>query len=108
MARNRKKLMSQEQYDIVIVGAGAAGCVVASYLAEHTDASIALTEAGDTDHDPLIHIPAGFAKLLAHGRHIWNYETVPQHGAKRGYASGKVLGGGSSINALCYVRGQAR
>ena len=100
--------MSEDAYDIVIVGAGAAGCVVASYLAEHTDASIALIEAGDTDHDPLIHIPAGFAKLLAHGRHIWNYETVPQHGAKRGYASGKVLGGGSSINALCYVRGQAR
>ena len=58
--------MSQESYDIVIVGAGAAGCVVASYLAEHTDASIALIEAGDTDRDPFIHIPAGFAKILAH------------------------------------------
>ena len=34
--------MSQEAYDVVIVGAGAAGCVVASYLAEHSDASIAL------------------------------------------------------------------
>jgi choline dehydrogenase len=100
--------MSREEYDIVIVGAGAAGCVVASYLAEHTDASIALIEAGDLDRDPLIHIPAGFAKILANGRHIWNYETVPQHGAKRIYPSGKVLGGGSSINAMCYVRGQSR
>lgn len=100
--------MSQERYDIVIVGAGAAGCVVASYLAEHTDASIALIEAGDMDRDPFIHIPAGFAKLLAHDRHVWKYETVPQHGTKRAYRSGKVLGGGSSINAMCYVRGQIR
>ncbi|MCC8950841.1 GMC family oxidoreductase N-terminal domain-containing protein [Bradyrhizobium sp. Arg62] len=100
--------MSQEGYDIVIVGAGAAGCVVASYLAEHTDASIALIEAGDADHDPFIHIPAGFANILAHDRHVWKYETVPQHGTKRAFRSGKVLGGGSSINAMCYVRGQIR
>jgi choline dehydrogenase-like flavoprotein len=105
---SEEALMSKEAYDIVIVGAGAAGCVVASYLAEHTDATIALIEAGDMDRDPFIHIPAGFAKILAHGRHIWKYETVPQHGAKRIYPSGKVLGGGSSINALCYVRGQKR
>jgi choline dehydrogenase-like flavoprotein len=98
--------MSQEIYDIVIVGAGAAGCVVASYLAEHTDASIALIEAGDTDRDPFIHIPAGFANMLVHDRHVWPYETVPQHGTKRAYRSARVLGGGSSINAMCYVRGQ--
>ena len=100
--------MSEESYDVVIVGAGAAGCVVASYLAQHSDASIALIEAGGLDTDPFIHIPAGFAKILASGRHIWNYETVPQHGTKRIYPSAKVLGGGSSINALCYVRGQKR
>ncbi|KWV52158.1 glucose-methanol-choline oxidoreductase [Bradyrhizobium macuxiense] len=100
--------MSRERYDIVIVGAGAAGCVVASYLAEHTDASIALIEAGDMDRDPFIHIPAGFANILAYDRHVWKYETVPQHGTKRAYRSGKVLGGGSSINAMAYVRGQKR
>jgi choline dehydrogenase len=100
--------MSQKRYDVVIVGAGAAGCVVASYLAEHTNASIALIEAGDIDRDPFIHIPAGFANILAHDRHVWKYETVPQHGTKRAYRSGKVLGGGSSINAMCYVRGQIR
>ena len=49
--------MSKEAYDMVIVGAGAADCVVASYLAEHTDASIALTEVGDLDRDPFIHVP---------------------------------------------------
>jgi choline dehydrogenase len=108
MAGKRKTLMSQETYDIVIVGAGAAGCVVASYLAEHTDASIALIEAGDIDRDPFIHIPAGYANILVHDRHVWKYETVPQHGTKRAYRSGKVLGGGSSSNAMCYVRGQIR
>jgi choline dehydrogenase len=100
--------MSEEVYDIVIVGAGAAGCVVASYLAEHTNASIALIEAGGLDYDPFIHIPAGFANMLAHDRNVWKYETVPQHGTKRAYRSGKVLGGGSSVNAMAYVRGQAR
>jgi choline dehydrogenase-like flavoprotein len=107
-AQRETTLMSQQAYDIVVVGAGAAGCVVASYLAEHTDVSVALIEAGDTDRDPFIHIPAGFAKILAHDRHVWKYETVPQHGTKRAYRSGKVLGGGSSINAMAYVRGQIR
>jgi choline dehydrogenase-like flavoprotein len=100
--------MSREAFDVVIVGAGAAGCVIASYVAEHSDASIALIEAGEMDSDPFIHIPAGFAKILASKRHIWDYQTVPIHGTRRLYASGKVLGGGSSINALCYVRGQRR
>src|SRR3546814_5926167 len=68
MARMGKTLMYHEAYDIVIVGAGAAGCVVASYLAEHTSASIALIEAGGVDRDPFIHIPAGFANMLAHDR----------------------------------------
>ena len=62
--------MSQESFEVVIVGAGAAGCVVASYLAENSDASIALIEAGEIDRDPFIHIPAGFAKILASKRHI--------------------------------------
>ena len=100
--------MSEEAYDIVIVGAGAAGCVVASYLAENTKSSIGLIEAGDTDRDPLIHIPAGFAMMLAHDRNVWKYDTVPQHGAVKAYRSGRVLGGGSSVNAMAYVRGQRR
>lgn len=100
--------MAEEAYDIVIVGAGAAGCVVASYLAEHTNQSIALIEAGDVDRDPFIHIPAGFAVMLAHDRNVWKYDTVPQFGQVKGYRSGKVLGGGSSVNAMAYVRGQPR
>ncbi|WP_019831859.1 GMC family oxidoreductase [Sphingomonas sp. PR090111-T3T-6A] len=100
--------MTTETFDVVIVGAGSAGCVVASYLAEHTDKSIALIEAGSTDWDPFVHIPAGFAIMLAHDRNVWKYDTVPQHGTVRAYRSGKVLGGGSSVNAMAYVRGQPR
>ncbi len=100
--------MQAESYDVVIVGAGAAGCVVAAHLAENTNLSIALIEAGETDTDPFIHIPAGYAYILAHDRHVWKYETVPQHGHVKPYRSAKVLGGGSAINAMCYVRGQER
>jgi hypothetical protein len=64
---------------------GRRGCAVASYLAEHTDALIALIEAGDMDRGPFIHIPAGLANTLVHDRHVWKYETVPQHGTKRAY-----------------------
>jgi choline dehydrogenase-like flavoprotein len=98
--------MKDTKYDVLIVGAGAAGCVVAAYIAENTELTIGLIEAGALDNDPLIHIPAGYAKILAHDRHVWKYETTPQHGSKRSLRQGKVLGGGSSINAMCYVRGR--
>ncbi|WP_042338515.1 GMC family oxidoreductase [Paraburkholderia ferrariae] len=98
----------QDKFDVIVLGGGAAGCVVASYVAEHTSASIVLIEAGDIDSDPFIHIPAGFANILQHDRHVWKDDTVPQHGTVRAYRSAKVLGGGSSINAMCYVRGQPR
>lgn len=98
--------MNNAKHDVLIVGAGAAGCVVAAYIAEHTDLSIALLEAGPLDSDPLIHIPAGYAKILANDRHVWKYETTPQHGSKKRLRQAKVLGGGSSINAMCYVRGR--
>lgn len=101
-------MTANKSFDVVIVGGGAAGCVVAGYLAEHSNASILLLEAGDEDRDPLIHIPAGFAKILQQGRHMWPFQTVPQFGTPRPYISGRVLGGGSSINALAYVRGQKR
>lgn len=100
--------MTNKNFDVLIVGSGAAGCVVASYLAENTNASIAIIEAGGKDTDPLIHIPAGFGSILAKDKHVWRDNTVPQHGSARRFRSGKVLGGGTSVNAMCYVRGQKR
>ncbi|WP_455886191.1 GMC family oxidoreductase N-terminal domain-containing protein [Pseudomonas rustica] len=97
-----------ESFDFLVVGGGAAGCVVASYIAENTKASVALLEAGKSDWDPLIHMPAGSAKILEYEWHVWKDSTTPQFGTVMPYLSGKVLGGGSSINAMCYVRGQRR
>lgn len=93
--------------DVIVIGAGAAGCVVAGLLAERCTASVVVLEAGLNDFDPLIHIPAGFAKILQKDWHVWAYDTVPQpqlDGTTRRYRSGRVVGGGSSINAMCYVR----
>jgi choline dehydrogenase-like flavoprotein len=98
--------MSDNNFDILIVGSGAAGCVVADYLARHTDKSIAVLEAGPMDRNPLIHIPAGYSKMLAKDTNVWAYNTVPVHGQERRYRMGKVVGGGTSVNAMCYVRGQ--
>ena len=98
--------MTNIKYDEIIIGAGAAGCVVAAHIAENTELSIALLEAGPIDSDPFIHIPAGYANILAHDRHVWKYETTPQHGIRKSLRQAKVLGGGSSINAMCYVRGR--
>ncbi|MCV9879429.1 GMC family oxidoreductase [Brenneria izbisi] len=104
-------MSGKNDYDVIVVGGGAAGCVVAGKLATKTDLKILLLEAGDDDNDMLIHIPAGFAKLLQQDKHVWPYNTIPQvqltNEPKR-YRSAKVIGGGSSINAMCYVRGQAR
>ena len=98
--------MSVKQFDVVIVGSGAAGCVVADYLARHTDQTIAVIEAGPMDRNPMIHIPAGYSKLLAKDTAVWPYETVEVNGQNRRYRMGKVVGGGTSVNAMCYVRGQ--
>ncbi len=93
--------------DYVVVGAGSAGCVIASRLSE-TTARVVLLEAGPRDLHPMIHIPAGVLKLLYHPVVNWNYSAEGSTGtAERAihWPRGKVLGGSSSINGMLYVRG---
>ncbi len=96
-------------YDYIIVGGGSAGCVLAARLSEDPAIQVLLLEAGGSDRNLLFHIPAGFAKMTR-GIASWGYSTVPQcHMQNRvfWYTQAKVIGGGSSINAQLYNRGNA-
>jgi choline dehydrogenase-like flavoprotein len=95
-------------FDIVIVGAGSAGCVLANRLSADPSRTVCLIEAGPRDRSPLIHIPAGLLGMLPTRHMNWAYQTEPQAGlnGRRGYQPrGRVLGGSSSINAMIYMRG---
>jgi len=97
-----------ESFDYLIVGAGAAGCVLAHRLSEDPTVQVCLLEAGGPDTSVLIHAPMGFAISAPLNINNWGYETVPQagFGGRRGYQPrGKVLGGSTSVNAMVYTRG---
>ncbi len=100
--------MTNKQYDYVIVGAGSAGCVLASRLTENPDITVCLLEAGKKDNSVFIHAPAGVAATVPFGIFSWHYDTVPQKGLNDRLGMqprGKVVGGSSSINAMMYMRG---
>lgn len=93
--------------DYILVGGGSAGCVMAARLSEDPDVSVLLLEAGPRDTDRYIHMPVGFFKISA-GPLSWGYETEPGkalEGRTIVYPQGRVLGGGSSINAQVFTRG---
>ena len=97
-----------QEFDYIIVGAGSAGCVLANRLSEDPDARVLLIEAGPRDRHPFIHMPAGLAKLVGKKGVNWDYDTAPEAQLNRRvlwWPRGKVLGGSSSINAMCYIRG---
>jgi choline dehydrogenase len=97
-------------YDYIIVGAGSAGCVLAHRLSADPAVRVLLLEAGPSDWHPFIHMPAGLAKLVGKKGVNWDYNTEPEPalgGRRLWWPRGKVLGGSSSINAMCYIRGHA-
>ena len=105
--------MVGQQYDIeadfVVVGAGSAGCVMATRLSENPATRVVLLEAGGEDRNRWIHIPLGYGKTFADASVNWCYEAEPDAGANGRrifWPRGKVLGGSSSINGMVYIRGQ--
>ncbi|MFZ9018670.1 MAG: GMC family oxidoreductase, partial [Paracoccaceae bacterium] len=96
-------------FDFVVIGAGSAGCAVASRLSENGKYRVALIEAGPKDTDPWIHIPVGYFKTMGNPKSDWQYVTDPDDGLNGRairWPRGRVLGGSSSINGLLFVRGQ--
>ena len=96
-----------DAHDYVIVGAGSAGCALASRLSEDPSVRVLLLEAGGRDRSLNIKIPAAFPKQF-HTKLDWDYETEPEphvDGRRLFIPRGRSVGGSSSMNAMLYVRG---
>ncbi|HET6379354.1 MAG TPA: GMC family oxidoreductase N-terminal domain-containing protein [Methylocella sp.] len=94
-------------FDYVIIGAGAAGCVLANRLSEDSACRVLLLEAGGEDSDPAIRIPAFYSRLRD-GPCDWGFRTAPQpnlFGRRLYVPQGRVLGGSTSLHYMIYIRG---
>lgn len=97
-----------EVFDHIVVGGGSAGCTVAARLVQ-AGRRVLLLEAGPPDNNPFVHVPGTFIRVLGTQR-TWDYSAEPEAGVnhRRMYIpQGRTLGGGSSVNAMIYIRGQA-
>lgn len=95
-------------YDYVVVGGGSSGCVLAGRLSEDTSKRVLLIESGHRDTDKFIKIPATFFKVIEKGRDVHFYTSEPDKGLNgrvNVVPQGNVIGGGSSVNAMVYIRG---
>lgn len=97
-----------KSFDYIIVGGGSAGCVLANRLSSHSSHQVCLLEAGPADHSIIIRVPMGILFAVRSKKFNWRFWTVPQKNCGNRtmfWPSGRTLGGGSSINAMCYARG---
>jgi choline dehydrogenase len=96
-------------FDYVIVGAGAAGCVLANRLSGNPESQVLLLEYGGRDTNPMLYIPKGFYFTLRGDRYTSHYPTQPvgPGGQTEVWTRGKVLGGSTAVNGMMWIRGAA-
>jgi len=98
----------EPMFDYVVIGGGTAGAALAARLAEGSDRSVCLLEAGGRDRHPFIKVPAAVAAAIGTAKLNWRFATVPQpgmNGRRIPVPRGRVLGGSGSINGMVYFRG---
>ncbi|MGR6321047.1 GMC family oxidoreductase N-terminal domain-containing protein [Micromonospora soli] len=94
-----------DEYDYVIVGAGAAGCVLANRLTADPGTRVLLIEAGGWDRSPFVRIPKAFSRLMDGRRTAWHYPATIGPGQRETWQRGRLIGGSTSINGMIWNRG---
>ncbi|WP_422746909.1 GMC family oxidoreductase [Micromonospora sp. WMMD1219] len=97
-----------EEFDYVIVGAGAAGCVLANRLTEDPGTRVLLLEAGGWDRSPYVRVPKAFSRLMDDRRTAWHYPATIGPGRQEIWQRGRMIGGSTSVNGMIWSRGAAR
>jgi choline dehydrogenase len=99
------------EFDHIVIGAGTAGCVLASRLSEDPGNRVCLIEAGGSNRHPFIAVPAAVGAAIMSSKFGWGLSTVPQphlNGRRVPLPRGRVIGGTGSINGMAYFRGPAK